>query len=90
MSNFNQKDLINALRKSAGFRPESAEEAVRAIFSIIREETEAGRTVRIPGFGQFRMKDRAARTARNPQTGEPIEVPAKRVLTFKPSKTAAA
>lgn len=88
MTSFNQKDLIRAMRENAGFRAESAEEAVRAIFSIIREEAQAGKTVRIAGFGQFSMKDRAARTARNPQTGAPVEVPARRVLAFKPAKAA--
>lgn len=62
---------------------------IDAVFAQIAASAEAGHQVRVTGFGTFAVKDRAARTSRNPQTGQPIEVPAKRVLTFRPSKAAA-
>jgi DNA-binding protein HU-beta len=46
----------------------------------------SGEAVKIPGFGQFKVRDRAARIARNPATGEPVKVPAKRVFKFLPAK----
>ena len=46
----------------------------------------AGEPVKIPGFGQFKVRDRAARMARNPATGEQVKVPAKRVFKFLPAK----
>src|SRR5580704_3520940 len=46
----------------------------------------SGEAVKIPGFGQFKVRDRAARMARNPATGEQVKVPAKRVFKFLPAK----
>lgn len=89
MSNMSKGELIAAVAKTTGASKATVEEVLTASFSVIREEAEAGRTIRFTGFGQFAVKERAARTARNPQTGVPVDVPAKRVLTFKPSKTAA-
>lgn len=57
----------------------------RAVFDAIKDQVERGEKVRIKGFGTFQMKTRAARTARNPGTGEKVQVPKKKVLTFKAS-----
>ena len=59
---------------------------IDALFDAIRFHTNAGNKVTLQGFGTFEMKTRAARTARNPSTGQPVEVPAKTSLTFKASK----
>ncbi len=64
-----------------------ARKVIDAVFEQIAAATEAGNQVRVTGFGTFAVKDRAARTARNPQTGQPVEVPAKRVLAFRASKS---
>lgn len=62
----------------------------KAIDIIEREtETESG-TLQIRGFGTFKRVTTAPRTGRNPKTGEPVEVPARSVLKFKPSKRVAA
>ena len=61
---------------------------VELIFDKIQAETLAGNKVRIPGFGTFALKHKEARTARNPATGETIDVEAKDVLAFKASKVA--
>ena len=57
----------------------------RVVFDAIKDRVEWGEKVRIKGFGTFQMKTRAARTARNPGTGEEVKVPEKTVLTFKAS-----
>lgn len=63
-----------------------AEDAVKAVFTAIDEITSAGDSVIIKGFGTFKIKEFVARECRNPQTGEPVHVPAKEKLTFKASK----
>jgi DNA-binding protein HU-beta len=63
------------------------DKAVKAVFDAIKDEVVAGNKVDIAGFGSFQPADRAARTARNPQTGEAIQVAAKKAVKFKASKT---
>lgn len=59
---------------------------VEGLFEDIQGAVISGEAVKIPGFGQFKVRDRAARIARNPATGEPVKVPAKRVFKFLPAK----
>ena len=59
-----------------------AAQAVDAVFAGLGRLTDQGEIVQIRGFGTFRMKDRAGRKGRNPQTGAPVEIAPKRVLTF--------
>ena len=63
---------------------ESAD-VVNSIIDILSESLAAGQEVKISGFGKFYLKDKNARKGRNPQTGEVIEISARRVLGFKPS-----
>lgn len=63
------------------------DKALKAVFDAIKDEVVAGNKVDIAGFGSFQPVDRAARTARNPQTGEAIQVAAKKAVKFKASKT---
>jgi DNA-binding protein HU-beta len=56
------------------------------IFAAITESIQKGGIVRLIGFGTFAVKQRQARTARNPRTGEAIQVPAKHVIRFSPGK----
>jgi DNA-binding protein HU-beta len=64
----------------------TAEKAINVIFAAITESIQKGGIVRLIGFGTFAVKQRQARTARNPRTGEAIQVPAKRVIRFSPGK----
>jgi DNA-binding protein HU-beta len=57
-------------------------ELVEAMLDRITQVLRSGDKVQLTPFGQFKIRDRAARVARNPQTGEPVNVPAKRVLKF--------
>jgi DNA-binding protein HU-beta len=59
---------------------------VDGLFEDIQSAVVSGEPVKIPGFGQFKVRDRAARMARNPATGEQVKVPAKRVFKFLPAK----
>jgi len=59
---------------------------VDGLFEDIQDAVVSGDPVKIPGFGQFKVRDRAARMARNPATGEQVKVPAKRVFKFLPAK----
>ena len=58
---------------------------VESIFDTIKDSLEAGENIKVSGFGNFQVKDKSARRGRNPQTGEEIEIAARRVLTFKAS-----
>jgi len=63
-----------------------AEAIVDTIFEAMIAAIRSGDKVEIRGFGSFRIRQRGARTGRNPKTGERVEVPAKRISYFKPSK----
>ena len=78
--------LAESLQEVIGGTKADAERAVEAVFDTIAAELTKGEDVSIAGFGIFSAKMRAARTARNPRTGEPIDVPAMRVPKFKAGK----
>lgn len=59
---------------------------VESVFSIIKNTLETGEKIKIAGFGNFVVKQKADRRGRNPQTGETITIAARRILTFKPSQ----
>ena len=86
MSALNKSQLIDAIAEKAGITHAAARTALEGVVGAISDATEAGKVVRIGGFGKFAMKTRPARLGRNPRTGETVEVPAKRVPYFKPGK----
>lgn len=63
-----------------------ASEYVEILFDLIKDELSDGRNVKISGFGSFIVKDKKERIGRNPQTGDPMVITARRVVTFKPSQ----
>jgi len=67
-------------------RPEEIEQVVDLFFDEITQRLAEGGRVELRGFGTFSTRQRAARTGRNPRTGESVEVPAKKVPYFKPGK----
>jgi len=81
-----KSDLVEQVYKRVGFTRQEAEQAVDVLFKEIKTELANGESVRIAGFASFYLKNKKARNARNPQTGEPILIRSRRVLTFKPSK----
>jgi len=80
----NKRDLIRKTAEETGLSQKDCEAVINALFDTIRKTVESGEKVQIIGFGTFELRERAARTARNPQTGETIEVPPRRVVAFKP------
>ena len=69
-----------------GLTRKQTEIIVETVFESIKEALARGEKIEIRGFGNFRLKQRRPRTARNPKTGEKVEVPSKRALHFKVGK----
>ncbi|MEC7525545.1 MAG: integration host factor subunit alpha [Myxococcota bacterium] len=69
-----------------GFSKKEAAEVVEAVFDTMKETLAAGEKIKISGFGNFVVREKKERVGRNPQTGAPIPISARRVLTFKPSQ----
>lgn len=82
----NKAGLVDVAHEELGGTKAQAERVVDSIFDTIVKTLKGGEEVSIAGVGIFSVKDRAARTARNPKTGEPIQVPAMRVPKFRAAK----
>jgi DNA-binding protein HU-beta len=80
----NKRELVQQVAGRAGLSSGQAAGAVEAALAAIESELAAGGEVAITGFGRFSVAERAARQARNPRTGEPIEVPSGRAPRFSP------
>ncbi|MFS0787628.1 HU family DNA-binding protein [Shouchella sp. 1P09AA] len=82
----NKTELINALAERAELSKKDATTAVNSMFDLIAESLEKGETVQLIGFGNFEVRERAARKGRNPQTGEEIDISATKTPAFKAGK----
>jgi DNA-binding protein HU-beta len=82
----NKTELIAAVAKSADLSKKDAEAAVNATVAAITKALKKGDKVQLVGFGTFEVRKRAAKQARNPQTGAVIKVPATKVPAFKAGK----
>lgn len=83
----NKKQLIGVIAKEAGLTKTGAERALNALTGNITESLKKGEAVQFVGFGTFSVSKRSARTGRNPQTGQAMKIPAKKVVKFKAGKT---
>jgi DNA-binding protein HU-beta len=79
-------ELIDQVAEKSGLTKKDSGKAVDAIFSVMTETLSKGDKVQLVGFGSFDVKERSARTGRNPQTGATIEIKARKVPVFKPGK----
>jgi len=79
-------DLVNAIYERVGFSKKESARIVEMVFDLIKDTLEKGQKIKISGFGNFVVREKRSRIGRNPQTGEEIEISARRVLTFKPSQ----
>jgi integration host factor beta subunit len=79
-------DLINRIAQEMEISKQEAETGVNLFFETIKDALQRGEEIELRGFGSFRFRSRDARAGRNPRTGEPVQVPPKKVLYFKPSK----
>ena len=79
-------DLINSVYKKLGLTRKESTIIVDELFEIIKENLEQGEKVKISGFGNFVVKNKEPRKGRNPQTGDELEIAARKVVSFKPSQ----
>lgn len=79
-------ELVEEVARAAELNKRDAEVIVETVFGSIIGALHRGEKVELRGFGSFRTRERGPRRGRNPKTGEPVEVPAKRVPYFKPGK----
>jgi len=79
-------DMVEKIYEKVGFSKKESAELVEAVFDIIQGTLEKGEKIKIAGFGNFVVKEKADRRGRNPQTGEEITITARKILTFKPSQ----
>ena len=82
----NKTELIDAVAEGADISKAAATRAVDTMLDSISKTLATGNQVTLVGFGTFSVKARAARTGRNPRTGEPIDIPAAKVPGFKAGK----
>ena len=79
-------ELVEEVARAAELNKRDAEVIVETVFDAIIGALHKGEKVELRGFGSFRTRERGPRRGRNPKTGEPVDVPAKRVPYFKPGK----
>lgn len=78
-------DIIENIYERVGISKKETALAIETIFDTIKSTLEAEENVKISGFGNFTIRKKRARRGRNPQTGDEIEISARKVITFKPS-----
>ena len=83
----NKLQLTDAVVAKAGVTKKAAAAAVNAVLDVVAETLAQGGDVKITGFGGFEVKERAARTGRNPKTGETVEIPASKYVAFSAGST---
>lgn len=83
----NKTELISSVAEKSELTKKDAEKAVNALFTSVEEALAKGEKVQLVGFGTFEVRERKARTGRNPQTGEEIQIPAAKVPAFKAGKS---
>lgn len=79
-------DVVDRISQATGLTRVETEAVVEGFMICVQEALEAGDRVELRGFGVFAVQDRAARTGRNPATGEPLHLDARRVPVFRPSR----
>ena len=82
----NKSDLIDSISQESGLSKVDVAKSLDAYINTVTKVLQDGDQIVIPGFGTFSVSNRAARTGRNPRTGEAIEIAASRVPKFKPGK----
>ena len=82
----NKAELVSAMAKRANLPQRDAERALEAFLETLGNTLRSGDKIQLVGYGTFEVRERAATTARNPRTGETIEVAAKKVPAFKAGK----
>jgi integration host factor subunit alpha len=79
-------DLIENIYLKTGFSKKESADIVEIVFDLMKSTLEDGEKIKIAGFGNFVVKEKASRRGRNPQTGDEIEISSRKILSFKPSQ----
>lgn len=82
----NPSELVSAIATKTALKTADVDAVVKEMQKVIAAQMKAGGEVRLPGFGTFKTSERAARTGRNPKTGEPMEIGARTVVSFSAGK----
>ena len=80
----NKAELVEEIASSTGESRRLVQNVLDTYIDVVQKQVKKGEKVSLPGFGTFERRARSARTARNPQTGDPIKVKASKVPAFKP------
>ena len=78
----NKSELVDSIAEEAGLSKADAEKALNALIKSVEGAVAGGDKVTLPGFGSFSVSHRAARTGRNPRTGEPVQIAASKGVKF--------
>jgi integration host factor subunit alpha len=79
-------ELIETIGRVADFTKKDSAEIVECFFGLLKSTLAEGKDIKISGFGNFELHEKAARRGRNPHTGEFIEIEARKILSFKPGQ----
>ncbi len=79
-------DIIESVFERAGLSKKDAAEVVELIFDTLKMTLEHGEKIKVSGFGNFVVSQKRSRPGRNPQTGQPLEITARRVVKFRASQ----
>jgi integration host factor subunit alpha len=79
-------EITERIFNKVGFSKKESADIVELVFDTMKETLEKGEKIKISGFGNFVVREKRPRIGRNPQTGEEIEISARRVITFRPSQ----
>ncbi|HMM67695.1 MAG: HU family DNA-binding protein [Dokdonella sp.] len=82
----NKGEFVGAVADAADMTKADAERAVEAVFKVVKKALKSGDSISLVGFGTFSVRKRAARTGRNPRTGDTIKIKASKVPAFKAGK----
>jgi DNA-binding protein HU-beta len=82
----NKAELVAAMAEASGLSKKDAEKALKAFTDVVSDELKKGEKVQLVGFGTFEVSERAERDGRNPQSGEPMKIPASKAPKFKAGK----
>ncbi len=83
---YTKASIIDAICEKIGLPKKDSTEIVELLFDTMKNTLEKGSNLKISGFGSFTVREKKARLGRNPQTGNSMEITARRVVTFKPSQ----
>lgn len=82
----NKQELIDAIAAESGLSKKDSKEALDALVKTVGTTLKKGENISLVGFGSFSVIQKAARTGKNPQTGKPIQIAAKKAVKFRPGK----